>query len=321
MRLLVVSDGRRGIENQALGLAEAVARLRNDPTDIDVHTLGHHAAFSALPPSLQLIGRKSFNLPDADLVIGCGRQAIAPLIALKRSHSSAFTCYVQDPRLDPSRFDLVVAPDHDGLSGPNVETMIGSPNRITRERIVTDLFRFAERLNTLPQPRAMIAIGGPSRTHKLSDANRQAHLDAARTLLSEGYHLVITTSRRTPDAVRSDWKALADRSDAVWLHTPDSPGDNPYFAFLGAADLILVTEESTNMLTEACTTGKPVFRLSMDGDAGKFAHLYTALETRCHVQQWDPASAVLTDHPAPYDPLDETQRVAERLLNHMQGST
>jgi len=74
---------------------------------------------------------------------------------------------------------------------------------------------------------------------------------------------MITTSRRTPKSSIQDYKQFASKHENVWLY--DGEGENPYYAFLGGADAILVTEESTNMLTEACATGKPVFRLSMSG--------------------------------------------------------
>ena len=35
--------------------------------------------------------------------------------------------------------------------------------------------------------------------------------------------------------------------------------DNPYFAFLGLADTIVVTGDSMSMLAEACATRKPVY--------------------------------------------------------------
>lgn len=314
MRILVVSDGRRGIANQALGLAEAVARQTEASCEVTTHILNHGPVFAALPPSLQLAARRDFGLPDAELVIGCGRQAIAPLIALRRSGSAAFTVFVQHPRTDPSRFDLVIAPEHDGLDGPFVETMIGSPSRITRDRIVTGTLAHAERLRALPMPRAMLAIGGPSRTHALSSDTLAQHIEAARTLAAGGYSLLITTSRRTSDTAQAAWQDFARQSDTVWLHTPDSVGENPYLAFLGGAEMILVTEDSTNMLTEACATGKPVFRLPMDGRPGKFQTLYDALAERCSVRVWgvDRGSSA-------YKPLDETSHIAAILLRHLQA--
>ena len=309
MRLLTLSDPRRGIENQVIGLAEAIQQEAGHPVEHLHHTLSHTGAFAALPPQLQLIGRRNFGLPDANLIIGCGRQAIAPLLASRRSSPRPFTVYVQDPRMEPSRFDLVIMPEHDGEDGPFVETMIGSPNRVTRDRIITQTLGFAERLAPLPFPRAMISIGGPSGRHSMGPDCVNEHLNAARDLRAQGYALLITTSRRTPAGVQKLWEDFASDDPNIWLHTPESAGDNPYFAFLGGADIILVTEDSTNMLVEACGTGKPVFRLPMGGDAGKFETLYARLAERCHVIRWTGE----VERPK-YSRLNETQRIAGRVI-------
>lgn len=312
MRLLVVSDGRRGIENQALGLAEAIARQAESPCTIQATTLNPRASFAALPPSIQGLAKRDFGLPPADITIGCGRQAIAPLLSLRRMGRPDFTVYVQNPRMDPSRFDLVVAPEHDGLSGPFVENMIGSPNRVTKDKIIGDTLVHSARLATFSRPRAMIAIGGPSGTHAMDKPSIEAHLDAAQTLLKDGYSLLVTTSRRTSDTALGLWGGLAATNEQVWLHGPDSGGPNPYFAFLGGADVILVTEDSTNMLTESCATGKPVYRLAMSGGTGKFQTLYDQLAQRCGVHRWNG-----TIDTAAYPPLAETERVAARILQRI----
>lgn len=312
LRILVVSDGRRGIENQALGLAEAVDRLAEQAASIATHIIRHKPSFAALPPGLQLSVKRDFGLPEADLVIGCGRQAIAPLLSLRRRGARALSVFVQDPRLDPSRFDLVIAPEHDGLEGPFVETMIGSPNRVTRDRIISGTLAATARLKPLPMPRAMLSIGGPSRRHQLSEDVAATHLSIAQDLRDRGYNLLVTTSRRTPDAILQQWQSFAEGQPDIWLHWPDSPADNPYFAFLGAADILLVSEESTNMLTEACATGKPVYRLPMAGEPGKFSRLYEALEKRCHVRRWDGSL-----DSAGYEPLNETERMARILLDRL----
>lgn len=312
MRLLTVTDGRRGIFNQAAGLAEAIQRECSRDCILTHHTLAHGRNFAALPPKLQRLAPHKLRLPDADLIIGCGRQAIAPLIEARRSSTGPFTVYIQDPRLNPSNFDLVVMPEHDVRTTQdtsNIEPMIGSPNRVTRDFIVMETSAHTEQLSELPMPRAMISIGGPSKRHKLTAENQFQHLAAAKALLEQGYSLLITTSRRTPESVTKIWEDLAADHAKIWLHTPESEDENPYFAFLGGADIILVTEDSTNMLTEACATGKPVFRLPMDGKAGKFEALYSALEAHCHVTLW----AGQTSGPA-YDPLNETQRIANRVI-------
>jgi len=258
-KCLVLSDGRRGIENQALGLAERCASLK--PLSILTHHISHGKVAAAFPPKVQ--GRLGqYNLPDCDMAIGCGRQAIAPLLFLKANHANkVMTVYVQDPRIDPLHFDLVIAPTHDGLTGPNVQTQ---------------------------------------------------HLNAALNLLKAGYALLITVSRRTPEFAQLAWKKVASEHKRVWLY--DGEGPNPYFAFLGGAEMILVTEDSTNMLTEACATGKPVFRLPMSGKAGKFQTLYDALEARCGVTRY---AGQLGG--GDYPPLDETSCIAKMLWSRFEA--
>ena len=133
------------------------------------------------------------------MAIGCGRQAIAPLLALKKHHPETFTIYVQDPRMDTDRFDLVIAPEHDNLTGRNIETMIGSPNRLTETELVGQMLSFSDELAALAMPRAAMLIGGTSKTHKLGKTEHAAHIKAAQDLIKTGYSLLITTSRRTPD--------------------------------------------------------------------------------------------------------------------------
>ncbi len=312
LRCLVISDGRRGIENQAMGLAEAAARLRS--LRIATHHISHGKTFAALPATMQFAMRQTLKGYDlsgvtADIAIGCGRQAIAPLRALKRKYEDAiFTVYVQDPGSGVGEFDLVVAPEHDKLSGPNVETMIGSPNRVTEEGILVDTLNFSQTLSEFPMPRAAMLIGGDSKAHRLSKTAHAKHIETAKDMLEKGFSLLITPSRRTPSFAIKEYQRLESDYDNVWFH---EGGDNPYFAFLGGADYIFVTEESTNMLTEACATGKPVFRLPMDGDAGKFEMLFKSLKTRCGVTHYDGD----LDKPD-YAPLRETTRIAELFWAH-----
>lgn len=311
----VISDGRRGIENQALGLAEAVAR--NIPLTINIHTVSPQGTFKAMPPALQFAKKpnpQDYGLapPYPYLAIGCGRQAIAPLRALKKDlGTNIFTVYVQSPRVSSKHFDLVIAPEHDKLTGKNVISMVGAPNRVTPTRILTDTKKFIEAVRALNAPRIAVLIGGKSKTHTFSKAVHAKHMGAVHTLLGQGMSVMITTSRRTPDWARKEYSALAQTSNRIWYW--DETYDNPYFAFLGAANAILVTEDSTNMLTEACATGKPVYTLAMDGEPKKFERLYTALQERCGVI---PFTGMIDAYK--YVPLDETSRIAALIVSAMQ---
>ncbi|MGP1275961.1 MAG: mitochondrial fission ELM1 family protein [Caulobacterales bacterium] len=289
----VVTDGRRGMENQALGLAEAVARL---------------TPLRILPVQVPRTGA----LPDAgpiapDLWIGCGMAAVRAAGEHRRAYERAVFVYVQDPGFAHHRFDLIIPPEHDRMRGGNAFAITGSPNRITQERLGEAERAFAGQIAALPSPRAAVLIGGDSRHHRLTPAVAADLMERLCRFRAEGIGLMITTSRRTPEAfVEALGQQFGDDAGA-WLHTGDGP--NPYFAFLAGADWIFVTEDSTNMLTEAAATGTPVYRLALEGKPGKFAHLYSALEAHGAVRpflgrldRWS------------YDPLHETGRAAQAVL-------
>jgi mitochondrial fission protein ELM1 len=128
-------------------------------------------------------------------------------------------------------------------------------------------------------------------------------------LEQEGGSLLMTFSRRTPEPARALLTArLRHLPGMIW----DGTGANPYFAFLAAADYILVTEDSTNMATEAASTGKPVFILKMDGQSLKFRLFHQELERQGAARPYGGAF-----HGWTYDPVDETGRAATEVVARM----
>lgn len=303
----VLSDGRRGIENQALGLAEALAELAEPeaPLEISSHYISRQGLSAKLPVFLRKWLKSGKTLPDQPphIAIGCGRMAIAPLIDLRAK--GVFTVYVQDPRIDPANFDVVIAPQHDGLSGDNVLSIIGAPNRITPERLAAD----KDMIKPKTDKTAVFLIGGKSKTHQYTPALINTHAAQIADLLNSGWEVFLTTSRRTP--IRAlEYFSHFDR-DFEAFHLYGGRGPNPYFAYLHHADIIFVTEDSTNMLTEAASTGKPVFRLAMSGHPGKFQTLYDALESRCRIRPAFESDLALQS----YAPLSETAIAAKFVWN------
>lgn len=156
----VVSDGRRGIENQALGLAEAVARALGTDTRIERVTV-RKDGFVTLPAA-----------SHPNLWIGCGRAAVGVARKHRRIFADCLFVYVQDPRGRYDTFDLIVAPEHDRLRRENAVSMIGSPNRIVPAQVEAARARFADRIDALPAPRAAVLIGGASKRFRRDPRNR-----------------------------------------------------------------------------------------------------------------------------------------------------
>lgn len=315
LRIWAVSDGRAGIEAQALGLAEAVARLR--PAHITIKRIVWKAGLGRLPwrliPPAALAG-DPIEAPFPDIWIAAGR-ATLPISTrmLRWAEGRTFVVQTQHPRAPLSRFDLVVPPQHDGLAGPNVFPILGAPNRLNPEKLGMEFARFEGRLGPLPRPRVALIVGGKSHAHDLP-ADRAAVLAAgvASALEANGGSLLLSFTRRTPPAARAVMtQALQHLPGMIW----DGSGDNPYFAFLGAADAILVTEDSTNLATDAASTGKPLFVLPVAGRSAKLSRFHAELERRGIARRFTGELAA-----APYAPLAETDRAARELLRRYDGS-
>lgn len=312
-----ISDGRAGIEAQAVGLAEAVGR--QVPATLVVKRVGWNGRIGRLPwwanwlPRRWLTPESQIAAPWPDLWIAAGRATLPLSIRAKRwSGGKTYVVQIQDPRVPANMFDLVIPPKHDRLSGDNVLAITGSPHRVTRQRLDSEYARFKDRIDALPHPRVAVLLGGKSRAFDLSveRAAEMAH-QIQLPLEQEGGSLLMTFSRRTPEPARALLEArLRHLPGMIW----DGEGENPYFAFLAAADYILVSEDSTNMATEAASTGKPVFILKMDGASLKFRLFHQELERQGAARPYGGAF-----HGWSYDPVDETGRAAAEVVARMNG--
>lgn len=304
LTIWAVSDGRAGIEAQALGLAEAVARLR--PADVAVKRIAWKWGLGRLPwrliPPTALAEPLGGPLPD--IWIAAGRATLPLSTRLK---GRTFVVQTQDPRSPLRRFDLVVPPAHDRLAGANVFPILGAPNRLTPEKLASELAAFRTALAPLPQPRIAVIVGGKSKAHDLpaGRARSLAH-DIARAVRAAGGALLLSFTRRTPPEARAAMTAvLEDLPGIIWEDQPP----NPYFAFLAAADWVLVTEDSTNLATDAAATGKPVYVLPMAGESAKLARFHAELRRRGIARPFEGRLETWT-----YPPLAETDRAAAELL-------
>jgi len=311
LRLRVVTDGRAGIENQALGLAEAISRLV--PATIEVVRVAWKTPFDPLPArwktAAMLAQGHGALTPGCDIWIGCGRASLPLALAVRHQSPAPFVVQIQDPRLPAQHFDLVIAPAHDRLEGDNVFEILGAPHRVTLARLAEATPAFADRLGALPRPRVAAMIGGRSKAFDLTPAHAaELGREIAAAVGLAGGSLLLTFSRRTPPEAQAAMRAaLVGTPGWIW----DGEGDNPLFAFLEAADHILVTEDSANMATEAASTGKPVHLLPMvpRRPSPKFARLREALQESGAARPFDPALPEWR-----YTPLDETRRAAVAAL-------
>lgn len=304
-------DGKPGMASQVLGLAEALG------WPVIEKRLAVRAPWRHLPPQLWLrplaaLGDDGDRLvpPWPDIIIGCGRNSVAPALAVKRaSGGGTFWVQVQDPHFARDQIDLMVAPGHDRANGDNVITTVGAVHRVTPEKLALATARFAYLLGDLPRPLVAVLLGGSNRAYRVTKDRADNFAAQLARLADRGYGLAITPSRRTePELVAALRDGLSGRKVVIW----DGTGENPYFGFLGAADAIVVTADSVSMISEAAATGKPVHVVDLDGGSAKFDRFHEGMRaagvTRPFtgaIEQWR------------YDPPDDTARAAAEIKRRL----
>jgi mitochondrial fission protein ELM1 len=278
----IVTDGSVGMEAQGIAVAEAVGLpytlkrvrvkdgMRLIPARLQIY----------LPPT-RLLGFVAANEPLAPpwprLIISIGRRSVPIALALKQV-AKAFALHIQNPKVPKHRFDLIAAPVHDGYTGDNVVNTFGAVHSVTTAKLASAARSFAATIDPLPHPRIAVLLGGESQAFsfppELAAGFGTALAQAAR---DSGGSLLVTPSRRTsPEALRALAATIAGVPHFVW----DGKGENPYYAFLARADVLVVTEDSVNMVTEAAGTGKPVYVQRLKGSSTRLGRFHQLMRER-----------------------------------------
>jgi mitochondrial fission protein ELM1 len=300
-------DGAAGHRRQVLALADALS------PNIREWALQASAPWSWLAPrrapgSEHAFGREFLGAlqQPPSLAIGCGRRAALATRLL--GERGARTVQVLDPRLDPSRWDVVVAPEHDGLRGANVVTLCGSLNPVDEAWLAAGRAAFPA-FGEWPSPRTVVLVGGRTKAVRFDRSAfevMQSRLE--HWLATSGGSLLVIGSRRTPPQ-------LARLARAYWADTPglrwfdDSDGPNPYAGALAWADRIVVSPDSVNMVSEACATSAPVYVAEPGRATGRVKCYLDELLRRGRIR-------ALGKRPEDFaaEPLRETARVAAEVL-------
>jgi len=295
LSIWVLGDGKPGHENQALGLAEALGRLR--PCAMERVSL---AGKRGLVRRVRAALRATVDLPKPDLLIAAGHATHPSLLWLARKHRVPAIVLMR-PSLPLSWFDLCIAPAHDfGLATApaNVLTTSGALNRVRPPA-------------SAARRGGLLLVGGPSATHAW-DAD--ALLDRLARICGEASSgpWLLTDSRRTPPGflarVRQRLPAVA-----VFPHAETPPDWLP--ARLAEAADVWATEDSVSMVYEALSSGArvgllPLPRCKPNSRVLRGLEHLVAKGWLTPFQNWSPAHGLT----APPQPLQEATRCAERVL-------
>lgn len=197
--------------------------------------------------------------PWPDILISCGRRSAAAAAQIKRlSGKATLAIHLQVPPLPPQSFDAVIVPEHDNYTAPNVITMRGSLHRLTQQKLDDAATNFAPQFKNFGAPRIGVLVGGSNKRQDFTPALARKLAEELKAAQKNfpGSSILLTPSRRTGEENKRILRdALTGPDSYIWEGT----GENPYFGIMALSDILVVTSDSVNMVSEACYSGKPVY--------------------------------------------------------------
>lgn len=309
-----LTDGSVGMIHQAQGLGEAMG------FEVERKDVKQHFPWKNMAPFLRLGKRwcidnkhsSPLTAPWPQLIIACGRRSILPALALKEKSQHALkVIYIQNPLISPHYFDAVVMPQHDRNDktplAQNVFFNHGALHKVTPKHLLQGEKDFANLLATPKRPRVGVLLGGPTKRYQFDQSVIEPYIKSFEALIQQGCALFITPSRRTDPGVVARLKQTLGHQAYIW----DGTGDNPYFAILNM-DYILVTGDSISMISEACSTDKPVYILELPGHNKRFQIFYNYLLSKGRCRFWKGSLENFS-----VTPLNETQDIADQLKAYL----
>jgi hypothetical protein len=307
-----ITDDLPGTKSQVIGLAEAIGLPTIHKTCKRKWPWGWLSLDWGNPLNQLTDKSDPLNPPWPDLVISCGRRSAPLALSIKKQNGGKTFCvHIQDPIINRPKFDLIVAPEHDNLTGPNVISSKGAIHKITKAKLEEGIQEYGHLFNDLPRPYNTVLLGGNTNRYKMTLEAMNELIDAI-VLIQEKTKgsVLVTPSFRTPfrDVLRDKLSSKPN------IFLADIERLNPYLAMLALADTLFATDDSVNMVCEACYTGKPVYLLSLKGHGEtKPKKFFAGLVDEGILRVFEGEIESWT-----YTPFNDTERIAKVVRARME---
>ena len=300
---ILLTQGMHGMISQVEGLAKAL--------DIDFthHTVELNNFWKMIPPKFTPISQivyKKVNQSDFDMIISCGRKSVIPSIHLKNSlKKKVISIHIQDPKVNFNNFDFIVAPEHDSIKGLNVINTKGAIHYLTNDEIIKNKSYLDSFIKKDQRKICTLILGGPTKHYDYSLKNIKNIFFLLNNFLKKNdFQLVVIPSMRTPKNSIIYAKEYFGENHTII----DNIDKKAYLSALSISQSIVVTCDSSSMISEAALTGKPIYVANIlprknDKRFQKFRKLFRELNIIRNLgeeeENWN------------YQKLDETNRVAK----------
>ena len=253
---ILLTEGMHGMISQVEGLAKAL--------DLDfIHEkIELNNFWKMIPPKVTPIKKFAFKNKiegNFNMVISCGRKSVIPSIYLKRKlKKKIINIHIQDPKVSLKNFDFIVVPEHDGIKGKNVLTTKGAIHYLREEELNKNLDYLKPKINK--EKIVSLIIGGPNKYYDYKkEFIEEIFLKIKKNFINTGFQLIFIPSLRTPKKIIELAKNFFD-DEQIIISDVDKKA---YLSSLKLADYIVVTCDSTSMISEAAMTGKPIYVAQM----------------------------------------------------------
>ena len=301
---LLLTEGLHGMISQVEGLAKAL-NLEYFHEKIELNNF-----WKLIPPSLTPVKKYVFknNIDkEFDIIISCGRKSVIPSIYLKKnSNKKIINIHIQNPKVSLNNFNYIIAPEHDGISGKNVISSKGALHYLTIEEIEKSRDYLQNKSNTKKDILTLI-LGGPTKYYNYSTQNIKSIFSNIKNLTEKNnLHLIVIPSNRTPMETVSLAKSELMK-DTTIIETVDKKA---YLSALCLAKYIVVTCDSSSMISEAALTGKPVYVAMIETKRNdkRFKEFRKLFENMNILRKLDDKLETWS-----YEKLDEANRVSKLI--------
>ena len=300
---ILLTQGMHGMISQVEGLAKAL--------DIDFthHTVELNNFWKLIPPKLTPISQrvyKKINQTEFDLIISCGRKSVIPSIHLKKnSKKKILNIHIQDPKVNFSHFDFIVAPEHDFIRGQNVINTKGAIHYLTDGEIIKNKDYLSSFIKKDQRKICSLILGGPTKYYEYSLENLKNIFSNLNNFLKKNdFQLIVIPSMRTPKNSINFAKDYFGKNHTII----DNVDKKAYLSALSISESIVVTCDSSSMISEAALTGKPIYVANIlpkknDRRLQEFRNLFRKLNIIRNLGELEENWS--------YQKLDETNRVAK----------
>ena len=306
---LLLTEGMHGMISQVEGLAKALD-LEFIHEKIELNNF-----WKLIPPKITPVKNFVFKnkiKKNFDIVISCGRKSVIPSILLKKKFKKKImNIHIQDPKVSLNNFDFIVAPEHDSLKGQNVLNSKGAIHYLRDNELDENVNYLKSKIKK--EKIISLIVGGPNKYYDYNEKIiNEIFLKIKNNFIEKDFQLIFIPSMRTPEKIINLAKSYFDDNQIII----DEVDKKAYLSSLKLSDYIVVTCDSTSMISEAAITGKPIYVAQMppikqNNRFKKFFELFKTLkiikDLENSIDSWS------------YNKLNETERISRYIKEQFKN--